>query len=66
MIEVFDRASDLIFSDKTRYDIHVSKKISEMIKLMEDMYSVVEKNEMISKNLQIKILIKSKRITKKL
>ena len=44
MIEVFDRASDLIFSDKTRYDIHLSEKISKMIMLIEDMYDVIEKN----------------------
>jgi len=44
MIEVFDRASDLIFSDKTRYDIHVSEKISKMIMLIENMYDVIEKN----------------------
>lgn len=44
MIEVFDRASDLIFSDKTRYDIRVSEKISEMIMLIENMYDVIEKN----------------------
>jgi NTE family protein len=44
MIEVFDRASDLIFSDKTRYDIHVSEKISKMIMLIENMYDVVENN----------------------
>jgi len=44
MIEVFDRASDILFGDKTRYDIDVSKKITKMIMLIENMYDLIEKN----------------------
>jgi len=44
MTEVFDRASDILFSDKTRYDIDVSDKITKMIMLIENMYDLLEKN----------------------
>ena len=45
MIEVFDRASDILFSDKTSYDIDVANKITEMIKMIENMYGIIEKNQ---------------------
>ena len=45
MLEVFDRASDILFSDKTSYDIDVSNKITEMIVLLEKMYDLLEKNQ---------------------
>ncbi|MCH8860340.1 MAG: patatin-like phospholipase family protein [Thaumarchaeota archaeon] len=44
MIEVFDRANDILFIDKTRYDIEISRKITKMIMLIENMYEIVEKN----------------------
>ena len=45
MIEVFDRANDILFSDKTSYDIDVANKITEMIKMIENMYGIIEKNQ---------------------
>ena len=50
MIEVFDRANDILFIDKTRYDIEISRKITKMIMLIENMYEIIEKNLDGSKN----------------
>ena len=52
MMEVFDRASDILFSDKTSYDIAVVNKMTNLIELIENMYDFIEKNQnQISKSL---------------
>ena len=40
-LEVEDRMRDIIFSDKTDYDIDIMTKITKMIELMDQMYDVV-------------------------
>jgi NTE family protein len=45
MMEVFDRASDILFSDKTSYDIAVVNKMTNLIELIENMYDFIEKNK---------------------
>ncbi|WP_316505846.1 patatin-like phospholipase family protein [Nitrosopumilus sp.] len=40
-LEVEDRMRDIIFSDKTSYDIDIITKITRMIDLMDQMYDVV-------------------------
>ena len=43
-LEVEDRMRDIIFSDKTSYDINIITKITEMIELMDQMYDVIMEN----------------------
>lgn len=45
MMEVFDRASDILFSDKTSYDIAVVNKMTNFIELIENMHEFIEKNQ---------------------
>lgn len=42
MVEVLDRARDIIFSDKTKHTIKMSKIITRQIQLIEDLYDVFE------------------------
>ena len=43
-IEVADRARDITFSDKTLYDIEISKNMTRMIELAGHIYDVFEKH----------------------
>ena len=45
MMEVFDRASDILFSDKTSYDIAVANKMTDFIVLIENMYDFIDKHK---------------------
>ena len=40
-LEIEDRMRDIIFSDKTSYDIDIIAKITKMIELMDQMYDVI-------------------------
>lgn len=42
MVEVLDRTRDIIFSDKTKFTIRLSKVITRQIQLIEDLYDVFE------------------------
>lgn len=63
MPEVYHRARDIMFSDKTEYNVRMSKVISRYLNYIEELYQIVENN--IDK-LQIddKILIESAKNTK--
>ncbi|CAN5195265.1 patatin-like phospholipase family protein [soil metagenome] len=45
MIEVQDRAKDIIFSDKTRHSIKMSRLVTRQIQLIERLYDVFEKSD---------------------
>jgi NTE family protein len=42
MGEVLDRARDIIFSDKTKFTVKMSRLITRQIKLIEELYDVFE------------------------
>jgi NTE family protein len=42
MIEVLDRSRDIIFSDKTKFTVQMSKIMTRQIKLIEDLYDIFE------------------------
>ena len=44
-LEVEDRVRDIMFSDKTDYDIDVITKITEMIEVMDKMYDVITEKQ---------------------
>ena len=44
-LEVEDRMRDIMFSDKTDYDIDIITKITEMIELMDKMYDVITEKQ---------------------
>jgi NTE family protein len=48
MVEVLDRASDIILSDKTEHTIRLSKIITRQILLIEKLYEVFERTDNIS------------------
>ena len=56
-LEVEDRMRDIIFSDKTNYDIDIMTKITKMIELMDQMYDVVmeKQNDTDTNNMTNKI-----------
>jgi NTE family protein len=45
MAEVLDRARDIIFSDKTKHTIRLSKIITRQIQLIEELYEVFESTD---------------------
>jgi NTE family protein len=42
MVEVLDRSRDIIFSDKTKFTVKMSKIMTRQIKLIEDLYDIFE------------------------
>lgn len=42
MVEVLDRSRDIIFSDKTKFTVRMSKIMTRQIKLIEDLYDIFE------------------------
>lgn len=42
IVEVLDRARDIIFSDKTKFTVKMSKIMTRQIKLIEDLYDIFE------------------------
>ncbi|HYF99395.1 MAG TPA: hypothetical protein VD815_04830 [Candidatus Saccharimonadales bacterium] len=45
MIEVMDRAKDIIFSDKTKHNIKMTKLVTRQIQLIEHLYDFYEKSD---------------------
>ncbi|CAN5589192.1 hypothetical protein BH23THE1_BH23THE1_21930 [soil metagenome] len=45
MVEVLDRTRDIIFSDKTKFTIRLSKVITRQIQLIEDLYEIFENTD---------------------
>ena len=44
LFEVYHRARDIIFSDKTEHNVRMSKVVSRYLKYMEELYHIVEDN----------------------
>jgi NTE family protein len=44
LFEVYHRARDIIFSDKTEHNVRMSKVVSMYLKYMEELYQIVEDN----------------------
>ena len=42
MVEVLDRSRDIIFSDKTKFTVKMSKIMTRQIKLIEGLYDIFE------------------------
>ena len=42
--EVYHRARDIIFSDKTEHNVTMSKVISRYLKYIEELYKILEDN----------------------
>jgi NTE family protein len=44
LLEVFHRARDIMFSDKTAHNIKMSKVITRYLQFIEELYEIVESN----------------------